>query len=96
MIIRKYGDIPVTYAPDVGEIVEARRSASDAVFVKAAVVGVRRKSKGVLEVKVQWLGDNPAAGTPIVMGTIGWVVVNADGRPELIRQIPKGPPPAAK
>lgn len=94
MIIRRYGDIPTTYAPDIGEIVMARRGPTDP-FTRAAVVGVRRKSKGVLEVKVQWLAGNASTRSPIVMGTVGWVVVPASGEPEMIRQIPKDPPPTA-
>lgn len=93
MIIKKYGDIPATYAPDVGEVVLARRSGGDNQWVRAAVLNVRRIRSGALQVKVQWLEDEPtagAAGTPIVRNTIGWVTTT--GPAPLIQQISKDEP----
>ena len=95
MIIRKYGDMPVTYAPDVGEVVMARRSPAGK-FVKAVVLKAQRRGDGQLRVKVQWLGSDPAPVTteaitnPIVEGSTGIVIHPLDGRPPLIKQIPKG------
>jgi hypothetical protein len=95
MIIRKYGDMPVTYAPDVGEVVMARRSPV-AKFVKAVVLKAQRRGDGQLRVKVQWLGSDPAPATteatvnPIVEGTTGIVIHPLDGRPPMIKQIARG------
>lgn len=93
MIIKKYGDIPATYAPDVGEVVMARKSPAGE-FVRAAVLGVRRKRGGILEVKVQWLASSPAVAEgdkPIIKGAVGWV--QSGDWPPLIKQINKGQAP---
>lgn len=93
MIIRKYKDIPATYAPDVGEIVHARRSGVDERWVRAVVIYVQRTYAGALKVKVLWLEDDPRAGMlgkPIVRNTFGWVVTT--GAAPLIKQISKDEP----
>lgn len=93
MIIRAYAGLPRTYAPDVGEVVMARRTPVDQ-FTRAVVLAARRNKEGGVRVKVQWLADNPDAGAsgpkPIVAGTIGWVVAPGIGAP-LIKQIDEAP-----
>lgn len=95
MIIRPYGELPRTYAPDVGEVVEARRTPADK-FIKAVVVNVTRNREGALRVRVQWLEDNPDAGAPdkrqrkpIKALSHGWIVVVND-MPPLLRQTSGG------
>lgn len=85
MLIRRYGDLPVTYAPDVGETVMARRVVTDR-FERAWVLAVSRRDSGRLWVKIQW-----AAGPKV--NTIDYVVTSVSGQPQLIRQINKGQPP---
>lgn len=84
MIIRKYGDFPATYAPDVGEVVLARKSPVQ-TFRRAVVLNVRRRREGGLRVSVQFLpgpGEEPTP--PVTINT------DATGRPEMIRQITSG------
>lgn len=85
MIIRKYGDIPATYAPDVTEVVEARKSPAGE-YERAVVLHVSRTREGGLRVKVQWL-TGPQKDAP------GWIVTRPDGWPPMIRQIFKDQPP---
>lgn len=96
MIIKPYGDLPRAYAPDIGEVVDARRTPADD-FTSAVVVGVRRIRSGDLKIRVQWMADNPRAGSgdprfnePIKAGTLGFLVLGGDG-PPLIRQVNRGP-----
>lgn len=103
MIIKPYGDIPRTYAPDIGEVIQARRTAGDR-FVRAVVLNVRRFGAEKLQLRVQWLEDDPHAGVaghpldtktgervPIVAHTIGWVTQRLEeGAPPLIRQVDGG------
>ncbi len=102
MIIKPYGDLPRTYTPDVGEVIEARRS-HVGTFVRAVVLHARRRGAAIVEVKVQWLDsdldawiareDEGREPAPIVAGTVGWVKeMRADDRPPLIRQINGGGP----
>lgn len=79
MIIRKYGDIPASYVPDVGEVVDARTSSADD-YQRAVILAVTRKNRSYLEFKVRWLATDEVA----------WVRVAADAWPSSIRQIPKG------
>lgn len=90
MIIRKYGDFPAMQVPDVGEIVKARRSASD-TYLRAVVIVVRRMRDGAIKLRVQWLESNPHVGTPIVADTIGWLV-QKPGRPPLVLRTSKAQP----
>lgn len=98
MIIKPYNGLPRMYAPDVGEVVEARRAPVNS-FVKAVVLDARRNPAGNLRVKVQWLEDDPAAGVPdrgrrrkpIVAGETGTLIL-VDGALPLIRQIDKSAP----
>lgn len=98
MIIKPYGGLPRMYAPDVGEVVLARRSASDK-FVRAVVLGAHRNRAGHLRVKLHWLESDPNAGRtdyrrlkPLVAGTTHAVVLVPD-MPPLIRQINRGTAP---
>lgn len=80
------------YVPDVGEVVDARRSVAD-VWTRAYVIRVQRKRGGIIKFTVCWLGGNPetAGGTvPIVAHTIGAIHAPLDGWPLLIRQISRG------
>lgn len=94
MIIKPYGDLPRMYAPDVGEVIEARRTPADK-YVRAVVLSARRNREGHVRVKLQWMEDDPDAGSrnraPIEAGTLGWVIV--DDGPPLIRQINRGTAP---
>lgn len=95
-IIRAYAGLPTTYAPDVGEVVQARRSASDQ-WTRAVVLDYRRRRDGSLRVKVQWIEDDQGAGIPdriggarqpVVAGTVGWIVARQDPtEPPLVRQL---------
>ena len=100
MIIRGYGGIPLTYAPDVGEVVWARRTPVER-WVRAAVLTVRRNKAGNLKITVWWLEDDPDAGSgyegkgskPIRANTRGWIEIRrGPGVPPLIRQIDGGAP----
>lgn len=102
MIIRQYAGLPTTYAPDVGEVVLARRTPADK-FVRSVVLDVRRRPDGKLRVKVQWLADDDQAGyetdrypkAPIKSGTQGVVIMSTDPLdPRLIMQIDQGSPRA--
>lgn len=97
MIIRKYRDMPTVYVPDVGEVVDVRRSVAD-VWTRAYVVRVQRLRGGTLKFIICWLADDPTAGegnVPIVAHTLGHVRCRPEGWPLLIRQISRGAPPAA-
>lgn len=98
MIIKKYGDLPTAYAPDVGEVIYARRTPVDK-WVKAVVLMAHRNRAGNLRIKVQWLGDDPDAGAPtryrprveIRAGEHAWVVVDKDPTaPRLVYQYDQG------
>lgn len=96
MIIKKYGPLAAIYAPDVGEVVHARRSIADK-YVRAVVLHVRRVGEGLLEFKLEWRESDPATGgdgyPPVIAGQVGWVRSRLDGHPPaLIRQIPGGGP----
>src|SRR5690554_3439415 len=106
MIIKKYGDLPLTYAPDIGEIVYARRNPIDR-WTRAVVVHVRRirtgPREGALRVKLVWLEDNPDGTVtlrginkhrPIVANTVGWVIADQiEGVPPLLMQVDRDTPP---
>lgn len=93
MIIKAYGDLPVTYAPDIGEVIKARRTPTDK-WVPAIVLHVKRVRGGHVRLKIQWLGDDPDAGAPewrvkkpIVAGTTGPITYDpSPGAPRLIMQ----------
>lgn len=94
MIIRQYGHLPTTYAPDIGEVVQARRTPGDPLL-RAVVLDVKRRRDGALRVKLQWLESNPNAGvlapSPISEGDRGWVVDHrTPGDPPLIQQVDQG------
>lgn len=88
------------YAPDVGEVVEAKRGPSDR-WTRAVVVRAYRNREGNLKVKVQWLEDDPTAGVgdhgrprkPIVALSHSYMVIK-EGEPPLVRQINEGSRPA--
>lgn len=94
MIIRGYGQLPPTYAPDIGEVVLARRSNS-ARWLRAVVLGVKRRKTGGLWMKVHWLEDDPDPGTsnpryasPITAGGTGFIV-HRPPQAFLVKQLPK-------
>lgn len=94
MLIKKYGEFAAIYAPDVGEVVHARRSIAHN-YTRAVVLRVRRVGDGVLEVRVQWLADDPATGSsrtkPVMAGDTDLLTTRVDGYPPaLIRQITGG------
>ena len=100
MIFKAYGGLPITYAPDVGEVVMARRTPADN-WVRAVVLNARRNREGNVKIKVQWMESDPGAGMrvgseprkPIVAGTPGFLVIDP-GEPPLIKHIDKGSPMA--
>lgn len=94
MIIRQYGDLPTTYAPDIGEVVLARRMRAEP-FLRAVVLYVKRRRDGALRIKVQWLESNPDAGyapaSPIKAGDQGIIIETLDPtEPRMIQQIDRG------
>jgi hypothetical protein len=98
VIIKPYGELPRVYAPDIGEIIYARRTPADKL-TRAVVLDARRNRDGHLRVKLQWLESNPDAGSgdprfnePIRAGSYGWVVIKQDATPPLIVQIDGGAP----
>lgn len=98
MIIRRYRDLPTVYVPDVGEVVEARRSVAD-VWTRAYVIRVQRLRGGTLKFTICWLADNPKAGdgtSPIVAHTLGYVKCPPDDWSPLIRQISRDQFPRAR
>lgn len=90
MIIRKYAQFPMTFVPDVGEVVMARRSPVDA-WLRAVVTHVRRQRTGKIKLTVLWLDSDPHAGAqgpkPIVANTKGWVEFFPERQATLIRQL---------
>lgn len=93
MIIKGYGDIPPSYLPDVGEVVKARPS--EAVpYLRAVVLGGRRKGNRKIELKLHWLEGHDAPGAitkPIIKDTVQWIVLPDDeSAPPLIMQISRG------
>lgn len=102
MIIRAYGDLPATYAPDIGEVILARRTPADR-WLRAVVLTAKRNRAGDVRLKIQWLEDDPHAGAPkpgkpkvpIVAGSPGWVIDKRDPtEPRLIQQIDRGSRPS--
>jgi hypothetical protein len=95
MIIKGYSGVPLTFSPDIGEIVLARRNPVDR-WTRAAVTRARRNNRGNLKLTVWWLEDDPHAGVaqdgrtrkPIKAHTIGYIEVRrGPGVPPLIKQI---------
>lgn len=98
MIIKAYGDRPAQYAPDAGEIIQARRTALDE-FTLAVVEKVWRNRDGHLRLRIVWLDDNPdahvnddrykpAAKLPVKAGVVCWLTLrNKWGASPLARQI---------
>lgn len=92
MIIRKYRQYPRVYTADLGEVIEARLSATYP-FTRAVVTVVGRARGGAVRYKFQWMETNPEAGA--VAGESSHVYVYAgDDAPSLVRQISKGAPRA--
>lgn len=89
MIIRKYGDLPMVLAPDIGEVITARRSVMDP-WLRAVVTYVRRQSNGLIKLSVYWLEDSPEAGSqgpkPIKANTRGWIRADPERLHVWIRQ----------
>ena len=99
MIIRGYGKLPPTYAPDIGEVVLAHRSHA-AKWLRAVVLFVRRRKDGALRVKVHWLEGDPAPASsepersPIAAGDVGWVIHHPP-HAAMIKRLPAGSAPAS-
>lgn len=99
MIIKAYGGLPTMYAPDIGEVILARRSASDK-FTSAVVIGAHRNRDANLQIKVQWLESDPLAvcGDPRytrpVEANANDSIVIVEGMPPLVQQIDEGTPHA--
>lgn len=98
MIIREYGEFPMAFIPDIGEVIYARRSVARP-WTKAAMVRKGSRGKdGKLRIQIQWLDDNPDAGTaksPVVKWGIEWMAVPLERQRDLIRQIGHAAPPPA-
>lgn len=103
MIIKPYAGLPRMYAPDIGEVILARRTPGDK-FVKAVVVRAARNKAGNLRLKVHWLADDPAAGAPrlsspirkpIIKDTQDHIVIVPD-RPPLWKPLSEGQPDAGQ
>jgi hypothetical protein len=88
MIIRAYAHMPRTYVADAGEVVHARRSASDP-FAQAVIMNASRRHDGSVRYTFMWLETMP--GTSAVEGQTGNVYVRKN-RPQLIRQIDRDRP----
>ncbi len=84
MIIQKYGDIPATYAPDIGEVVLARLKAADP-WRHAIVLAVPRRYGDRLKLKIQWWDPDTRE-----LGDFAWPLVDPKGWPPMIKQITKG------
>jgi hypothetical protein len=93
MFFKAYGGLPITYAPDIGEVLYARRTPADR-WTLAVVLSARRNRAGHVRLKVQWLEDNPDAGSvrsdyprvPIKAHTTGVLVLDP-GKHALVRQV---------
>lgn len=72
MIIRGYAGRPPMEAPDLGEVLDARRTATHP-FTRAVVEKAWRGRRGELRLRVMWLEDNPAAKA--VKHTTGWLKI---------------------
>jgi len=72
MIIRKYGDRPQVFVPDIGEVIQGRVARDDAL-TSAVVTNAYRRRNGMIKLTVQWLADDPDASTPITAGQKGWI-----------------------
>lgn len=96
MIIKKYRDLPVTYTPDVGEVIMGRRSVVDK-YTRAVVTCVHRLPTGAIKMRVTWRADNPEPGArggkPIKAGDTGWIVYVPGAQPSTIMQISKDQAP---
>lgn len=85
MYIRPYRDLPGMYAPDVGEVIMARRTPLYR-WTRAIVLGVHRTREARLRVRLQWMEDDPNTGMvyqgrktrPVVAGAIESFVTDPD------------------
>ena len=90
MYLRKYGDRPGLYVPDVGEVVVAARSASGP-FVRAVVTSVRRRAADTVRIDFVWLENSgPTVDSDgYRAGDKGHVTVSTDGAAAaLVRRLP--------
>lgn len=88
-LIRRYGEFPAMFVPDVGEVVRAARSPAGP-FLLAVVTSVHRADQDFIRVGVEWLEDGGASptGKPVRRNDKGSVYVRRDDRIPLIRRIP--------
>lgn len=95
MILKKYGKFPMTFLPDPGEVIYARRS-TIRPWTKAAMVRAGQRGKdGLARIQIQWLEDNPEAGTeksPVRKFGLEWLTLPPEGHPPLILQIRRDAP----
>lgn len=88
-LIRRYGEFPAMFVPDVGEVVRAALSPAGP-YVRAVVTSVHRADRDFIRVGVQWLEDGGASpgAKPVRKGIKGSVYIRRDDRIPLIRRIP--------
>lgn len=88
-MIRRYGELPALFVPDVGEVVRASQSPAGP-FTRAVVIAVRRTAGTAIRVGVEWLEDASASskGTPVRKGTKGSIYISSDDAVPLIRRVP--------
>lgn len=86
MIIRPYGNLPRTYAADVGEVVRARLSISNP-YTRAVITNVSRRRNGSVRYDFVWLDTQESSSA--VAGERSHVYATMSG-PPLIEQIDNG------
>lgn len=88
MIIKGYAGRPPMEAPDLGEVLDARRTVLHP-FTRAVVEKAWRGQHGELRLRVMWLEDNPAAKA-IKHGN-GWLKIPQPlNKTFLVRRIDRG------
>lgn len=88
-MIRRYGDLPALFVPDVGEVVLAARSPAGP-YLRAAVTSVRRRHSGCIRVDFVWLQSSTVAADtrPAEVGAKGHAEIREDDPMPLIRRVP--------
>jgi len=88
-VIRRYGELPAMFVPDVGEVVLASRSPAGP-YLRAVILSARRRASGRIRVDFVWLESANVAAwdTPAVAGAKGNVEIREDDPTPLIRRVP--------